>query len=222
LRQLKARYGDIDQLNQAWGTKLKSWEELKAPFQFSGQPFEGRREDLHLFVLSFCRRYFEVVSRAVHEIDPAALYLGCRFAWYGPEAEQAASEYCDVISYNIYDKGISEGRAAAVAKLGKPAIIGEFHFGALDRGMFHPGLVGAANQEERGKMYLAYVESVAENPNFVGCHWFQYRDEPVAGRSFDGENYNIGLVSVADVPYAELVRAAERAHAEAYRLRYGR
>ncbi len=27
--------------------------------------------------------------------------------------------------------------------------VGEFHFGALDRGMFHPGLVGVADQKER-------------------------------------------------------------------------
>ena len=44
--------------------------------------------------------------------------------------------------------------------------------------------------------------------------------EPVTGRETDGENYNIGFVSVGDVPYAPLVQAARAVHAEAYARRY--
>jgi hypothetical protein len=57
---------------------------------------------------------------------------------------------------------------------------------------------------------------VADCPNFVGCHWFQYVDEPITGRWFDGENYNIGLVDVTDTPYFELRVAAQRANSEVY------
>ena len=53
----------------------------------------------------------------------------------------------------------------------------------------------------------------------VGCHYFKYADEPLTGRPGDGENYNIGLVSVTDTPYAELIEAASIVHAEAYRRR---
>ena len=31
----------------------------------------------------------------------------------------------------------------------------------------------------------------------VGCHWFQYVDEPLTGRAYDGENYNIGFVTIS-------------------------
>jgi len=89
-----------------------------------------------------------------------------------------------------------------------PLIIGEFHFGALDRGLFHPGLVPTENQEARAEAYKEYVLGALRHPQFVGCHWFQYRDEPVTGRSWDGENYQIGFVDVADTPYRELVDAA--------------
>ena len=60
-----------------------------------------------------------------------------------------------------------------------------------------------------------------DNPAFVGCHWFQYVDEPLTGRSFDGENYNIGFVTVTDTPYPELVAAARQVHVSAYVRRFG-
>ena len=52
-------------------------------------------------------------------------------------------------------------------------IIGEFHMGAVDRGMFHPGLVSTPNQSARAASFVNYVRSVVDNPVFVGCHYFQ-------------------------------------------------
>ena len=89
-----------------------------------------------------------------------------------------------------------------------PLIMGEFHFGALDRGMFHTGLVPVADQAERAEAYREYVRGLLRHPQFVGCHWFQYRDEPTTGRAYDGENYQIGFVDVADTPYPETVEAS--------------
>jgi len=60
---------------------------------------------------------------------------------------------------------------------------------------------------------------VLTHPNFVGCHWFQYNDQPLTGRWFDGENYNIGFVTVTDTPYPEMVEAAREIHGMAYRIR---
>ena len=110
------------------------------------------------------------------------MYLGCRFAWRTEEAVAAAAEFCDVVSFNIYDRRVDPGKWAFLETLGRPAIIGEFHVGALDRGMFHPGLVSASNQQERAAVYADYVASVLDNPALVGCHWFQYVDEPLTGR----------------------------------------
>jgi hypothetical protein len=31
---------------------------------------------------------------------------------------------------------------------------------------------------------------VMDHPSFVGAHWFQYTDQPLTGRTLDGENYN--------------------------------
>jgi len=220
LRELKAKYLTIDALNTQWGTSFPSWEVLAGPVPTLGGQPKNRRDDLIVFCRAYANRYFSTMRRAVREADPHALYLGCRFAGgTTPDAAQAAAQYCDVISYNIYRRSIDEVNWADVAKLGKPLIIGEFHFGATDRGMFHPGLGPTANQAARAQAYVAYVQSVVTNPLFVGCHWFQYLDEPTLGRVLDGENYNIGLVSVADVPYPELVNAASAINQQVYTLR---
>jgi agarase len=44
-------------------------------------------------------------------------------------------------------------------------------------------------------------------------------DQPLTGRWFDGENYNIGFVSITDTPYPEMVAAARRVHGQMYRRR---
>jgi hypothetical protein len=126
-----------------------------------------------------------------------------------------------VVSFNIYAVTPEQKRMAAMEPFDKPCIIGEFHFGALDRGMFHTGLVAASDQQARAAMYRDYLHNALDNPRLVGCHWFQYLDQPLTGRQYDGENYNIGFVTVTDTPYPEMVKAAREVHAGAYARRWG-
>ena len=121
-----------------------------------------------------------------------------------------------MVSFNVYDRRVDPKTWAFFGSLNRPVIIGEFHFGALDRGMFHTGLVSASNQEERAAMYADYVSSVLDNPALVGCHWFQYADEPTIGRSLDGENYQIGFVDTCDTPYAETIAASREIGSRIY------
>jgi hypothetical protein len=216
LSQLKTKYGQIGKLNEAWGANFADWAALQKPYKPSGQLSSAMKADLAAFVRDFARQYFRVVRDELHKADPNHLYLGCRFAWHTPEAVAAAAEICDVVSFNIYQPRLDPAKLPALKTFDKPCIIGEFHFGALDRGMFHTGLVSTPNQKARAAMYQDYLRSVAEHPNFVGCHWFQYVDEPLTGRSFDGENYEIGFVTVTDTPYPEMIEAARAVHAEIY------
>jgi agarase len=94
--------------------------------------------------------------------------------------------------------------------------------GPVHRGMFDAGPVPAPDSQTRAQMFQDYVDSALDHPAFAGCHWFQYLDEPLTGRALDGENSNIGLVSVTDTPYPELVAAARAIHSGMYRRRYGR
>ncbi|MCC6485655.1 MAG: hypothetical protein IT209_12480 [Armatimonadetes bacterium] len=214
VRQLKAKYSTLEALNKAWGASAESWDSLRAP----DEPNEACRKDLDAWVYSFARRYFEVVKAALRRHAPHQLYLGCRFAWSHPQAIRACADVADVVSFNIYRRDINCDDWTGRNDLGKPLMIGEFHFGALDHGMFHAGLVYTANQKERAAAFKSYVREVAECPSFVGCHWFAYVDQPLTGRVIDGENYNIGMVDVTDTPYPELTAAAREINARVYRL----
>ncbi|MCX7872266.1 MAG: beta-galactosidase [Verrucomicrobiae bacterium] len=203
VRRLKEKYTDVEKLNRVWGTEYKSWDDL---LQSQTTPDRARaKEDLLNFYTVLAEQYFKTVKKVIKEVAPKQLYLGCRFAWVNQLAASAAAKYCDVVSYNIYKRDVRDFKFNGGADV--PLIIGEFHFGALDRGMFHTGLVPTASQEDRSKAYINYVKSVLEHPSFVGCHWFQYQDQPTTGRALDEENYQIGIVDTCDTPYSELIEA---------------
>jgi len=94
--------------------------------------------------------------------------------------------------------------------------------GSASSGNPHPGLVSAGSADERGRMYVEYMRTLIDNPYMVGGHWFQYTDSPISGRDIDGENYDVGFVSVTDCPYPDLVSAARRVNGELYERRWGR
>jgi hypothetical protein len=174
------------------------------------------KEDLAAFMTEFATRYFRTIRDALKKYDPHHLYLGSRFSAYTREEVLVAAQYCDVISFNIYRARVNPAEWNVLDGIDKPVVIGEFHMGALDRGMFHPGLVSTADQAARAAMYQDYVRSVADHPLFVGCHFFKFNDEPLTGRPRDGENYNIGFTTVTDSVYPELVTAAKAVHSEVY------
>lgn len=214
LADLKAKYTSIEALNQAWGTVHVSWDAL---LQHREAPDRARaREDLTVFYTKVAETYFRLCREAVKAVAPQQLYLGCRFAWVNERAVQAAEKYCDVISYNLYRRSVADFRLPG--GIDKPVIVGEFHFGALDRGMLHTGLVPTANQDARAQAYADYVTGALRNPQIVGTHWFQYGDQATTGRG-DGENYQIGFVDVCDTPYPETVQACREVGRTLYETR---
>ncbi|USD62518.1 beta-galactosidase [Vibrio sp. SCSIO 43140] len=221
---LKEQYTDISALNTAWNENLSSWDDLSKSFQFSGTYTDAIKSDFSMFLTLHANEFFKVVSEEVKKELPNHLYLGSRFADWGvtPEAAKAAAPYVDVMSYNLYAYDLqSKGDWSRLEELDKPSFIGEFAFGAMDSGMFHPGPISGESQKWRGDMFKHYMQSIVDNPYFVGAHWFQYLDSPVTGRAWDGENYNNGFVTVTDTPYKELVNAAKQFHSSLYDRRYG-
>ena len=216
VQDLTAKYGNLSKLNEAWGTTATDWNALRVPEKVNA----ACDADVEAFVYRFARRYFDVIQAALKKYAPHQLYLGCRFSYNPTSVVRACADVADVLSFNFYKSSISPDSFTGNADLGKPILIGEFHFGAMDRGMFHPGLVETPNQKARAEQYALYANSVLDNPSFVGCHWFQYIDEPITGRWFDGENYNIGFVDVTDTPYPEMVKEASRTHRNMYVRRY--
>jgi len=209
---LTSKYVDIARLNHAWGTAYVSWQGLLDSRTAPDKTLAGN--DLQNFYSRIADTYFRTAREVVQEMAPGQLYLGCRFASSNPRAAAAAAKYCDVVSYNIYERTLADFQFSGGADV--PLLVGEFHFGALDRGMFHTGLVPTASQEERAQAYTSYVQSALRHPQFVGCHWFQYQDEPTTGRVYDEENYQIGFVDIADTPYAETIAASRTAGERLY------
>ena len=219
---LEAKYPDIGRLNAAWGTTYASWNALLD--SRSVPPGKAAREDLAQFNRRLAETYFRVIREAIKEAAPNNLYLGCRFDFHFYPAEQpgndwlvrTAGQYCDVISFNRYR--FSAKDLVPPEGVDKPVMIGEFHFGALDRGLLHTGLRSVLDQSQRGEIYASYVRGALANPFMVGTHWFQYGDQPLTGRG-DGENYQIGLIDVCDRPYAETIEACRSAGDKMYEYR---
>jgi hypothetical protein len=168
--------------------------------------------------------YYKQVGTIAKEVMPNTLYLGSRLDFHSwpddpPERFEIvrhAAKYCDVISFNFYKFTLDD--FVLPDGVDKPVIIGEFHMGALDRGLFHTGLRSVVNQEQRAEAYRYYVTSALQNPAIVGAHWFQCYDESTTGR-FDGENYQIGFLDVCDTPYWETIAAVRDVGYKLYSLR---
>lgn len=222
-RLMQEKYAGIDALNQAWQTQIADWQAFDQGFNSTLTGSEAQREDYEQLLYAYGEKYFATINKAMKTLMPNHLYLGSRFADWGMPwpIVKAAAANTDVVSYNNYKDGMPAQRWAFLAELDRPSIIGEFHFGTLESGLFHPGLLPTADGEDRARAYTDYMHSVIDNPYMVGAHWFQYMDSPLTGRAYDGENYNVGFVTVADVPYQPMVEAAKSLHAEMYHRRHG-
>ncbi|MGN0853808.1 MAG: beta-galactosidase [Kiritimatiellia bacterium] len=213
---LERKYGSAEKLDAAWGTSFGSWDGFLASTNAVDETKAGA--DLETLHRSVVAQYFRTVRDAIKAAAPNRLYLGARIAWGADVIYEESARFCDVVSVNIYNRRpVKDLPATAVDR---PLINGEFHFGALDRGMFHTGLVGTQDQNERAQCYRDFVNACLDHPRFVGTHWFQWQDQALTGRS-DGENYQIGFLTVTDTPYPELVQAARDIGATMYRRRYG-
>ena len=225
LNLLKNKYQSIQALNQAWEVNISSWGELSSGIDYKEKEkfSDGMISDLSSCLEDYANEYFKIVHDALAEVMPNHMYMGCRFATWGmsKEVRAAAQKYVDVFSYNYYHEALSENYWKFLEEIDRPSIIGEFHIGTTQAGLFHPGLVIASDNEDRAKMYTKYMETVIDNPYFVGAHWFQYLDSPTSGRAHDGENYNVGFVRITDVPYEPMVKAAKQINGNLYSKRFG-
>jgi hypothetical protein len=211
---LKAKYTTIEKLNVSWGAEHATW---KALLQSKRAPDKKKAQaDLTAFYTRTAETYFRTIREELKKVAPNQLYLGCRFAWVNDRAARAATKFCDVVSYNRYSYSVEEHRLPD--SIDMPTIIGEFHFGALDRGMFHTGLKKTDNQQDRAAKYKSYVSGALRNPHIVGTHWFQYKDQATTGRG-DGENYQIGFIDICDKPYPEIVRTCRQIGYSLYEYR---
>ena len=176
---------------------------------------DATREDVCAFAADIAERYFSTVKKAIETVAPGRLYLGCRFCKGYPDAIRAATRHCDVVSYNIYGE-LPLTRGPADGVVDKPTIIGEFHFGSLDRGTMNAGLAPCRDMKERMEKYKAYVRYALKDEHLVGVHWFFWCDMPLTGW-MDGEDFGTGVTTVTDTPHPEMIEATRELARELYR-----
>ena len=162
------------------------------------------------FIYKTFNIFLQTVKTTMKRYDANHLNLGIRFGNLN-ELDEDLMEICnnafDVLSFNCYDlKPDKDMMDRALRLTDKPMIIGEYHFGTVDRGMAQ-SLWQVNSQQERGIAYRYYTEQAYAHPGMIGTAYFQWCDQDLMGRSSDGENYNCGLIDVTDRPYKYQVEA---------------
>jgi len=218
--KLSEKYDTIEKLNTAWGASFADFDSLHNAFKTEGMSETARRDMLN-FTYDLIHQYIKIPAEALRRVDSNHLNLGLRWAWLSSPALAAGSEYFDVYSFNCYSMDPSEAIENTLKIIKKPLIIGEFHFGALDRGMDATGLRGVTSQKQRGVAYRYYMHKAVSHPYCLGAHYFTLNDQAYLGR-FDGENYQIGLVDVCDRPYDEFIDGIMQTNSEIYDIASGK
>jgi agarase len=178
-------------------------------------PATMTEEDKLAFLEYAAAQYGKVCVAAIRRNDPNHSILGMRFNEHAPiPLSRGLGPYFDVLSMDIYEYRAPLYKLGEMNRLsGKPTLITEFSFKAMDSG--NPNTVGAGEsvmtQQDRAGLFAAYVEDLANLPSCVGYHWFAYRDEPKqsSGTSpggFGAENSNYGLVQFDGTPWTLLTR----------------
>jgi hypothetical protein len=189
-------------------------------FLASGDSPERRKE----FIFETFRIFLKAVKETQKKYDPNHLNLGIRFgniSHMDEELLEICKESFDVLSFNCYDLYPDWDMMERALKItGLPMIIGEYHFGTVDRGMAQ-SLWQVDSQKERGVAYRYYTEMGYAHPGLIGTAYFQWGDQDLTGRRNDGENYNCGLVDVTDRPYPHQVSAMVETAKRLYEVHSG-
>ncbi len=224
-RFLEERYhGDIGAFDEAWGLRLKSFGELEGPVTLSVKT-RRQKAAANAWAGLVADRYFAVATRALRDVDPNHLILGVRFAGESPwEVAEACGRYCDVVSVNHYSKSGDADQTLMdnlYIRTGKPILITEYSFSAMDNQSGDPNTRGAdvsvPTQKDRVERLDRFARQLLNLPYVVGLHWFEWADESPRGR-FDGEDCDYGLVDIHDREYALLTREQARLNRQAASL----
>jgi len=219
LKWVTGKYeNNLTEFNKSWQLDLVRFEDLKT-LTLKDYPSARADSDFYAFSTIMVKKYVDIPCDEVSKVDMNHLNLGMRYAWISSDLLYKAGERFDVFSINGY--GYAPPPTAEIARISnKPVMIGEFHHGAVDRALPATGITGVISQEERADAYRNYIEQGFARPELIGMHYFQWIDQPYYGR-FDGENYNIGVVTIQNIPYPELSDAMKLTNGRIYRVAEG-
>ena len=231
IAMLRERYGaDAEALGKDFVLRgATSFEDLARGGMLHLKPGGGGREAVHAFAEIVATRYYQLMHDAIRKFDPNHLILGDRYNGYYPWAvARAAAPFVDVISTNASFADTKDGAmlpffVQTLHRLtGKPVVVSEYYSAAMEnqsgnRNSSTNAFIKVQTQTERTLVFERSLHEMLASPHIVGAHWFQYFDEPPAGRG-DGEDFNFGLVDIHNEPYPMLIEAMTRLNAEATTL----
>lgn len=167
---------------------------------YTARAFVAVSQDSERMTL-YAAQYFKVIAETLKKYDPNHLYLGCRFTRNFDQLEgvaQMAGRYVDVLSVNVYSPyPIRQEMDTWYNAARKPIMIGEHHIPPRTDKQLWP-VYDNFELTTRDRMLQDYLFKWASYPYAVGAHWYQFKDQEVAGRAEGGENQPVGLVTVTD------------------------
>ena len=214
---IKKNWPTVEAFNTDWSQTIKTFDELN---MWKTLPHNAPRAYVKLYsawLEHLATDYFRITTELVRKHDPNHLILGVRFKGYAPrEVVRASKNFTDAQSLNYYVNDArleSEMFQAMLEASDQPIIISEYSFHSLDGRSGNRNTVGfngqVMDQEARADGYRLMTQRLARIPYVVGADWFQWNDEPPAGRKQDGEDVNFGIVDVDDAPYDLLTRSVQ-------------
>jgi len=218
---IEKKYGSIGALNTAWGTSIASWSSFNNTNAL-GTPAtinSAMAQDFSAMITSFAIQYYFKVRAALRADGCTALYLGSRnMLDYTPnEVFTAATMYVDCNSVNVYHD--IDTAFQYLSTLGRPVLISEFAYAAIDRGHDAYGNpIEVLSQTDRATAIANYLSEAVAQKNFVGVHYFEYVDQPVMGRAYDDARINYGLIDITNTPYSDVVNVFKSFGANMYSL----
>jgi hypothetical protein len=147
-------------------------------------------DDAREFMRLIARNFFEKTTHAIRMFDRNHMILGTRFACdpgiMNDVVIEEASQYCDVLSLNIYSTEPSRQIRVLHDAVDTPILVTEFGFHSEDCGYPIPpeyvpkifSLPVVDSQSERGQVFNDYMRIAAKIPSVVGCHWYALYDSP--------------------------------------------
>ena len=172
-------------------------------------------DDISAFLEIAASEYGKIIYSAIRRQDKNHLILGSRFNSRAPiPLTRGLAPYYDVFSFNNYEHRAPIYKLGEITRVsGKPTMVTEFSFKAMDSGLYNS--IGAgdavATQKDRADLFTNYVQDLARLPSCLGFYWFKYRDQPKEGAGsrspggWGGENSNYGLVKIDGTPWEMLV-----------------
>lgn len=224
MEYLENKYKNIDSFNNAWETAFSTFgEAAESSISLST---EQSMTDVYEFFAIYIDKYYGDLVSAFRKFDKNHLTLGDRYFTSVMQDEnlrnvlcKAAAKHLDVLSYNYYTYDVDTALLNSIYEnFGKPIMLTEFHYGDPTQGQTS-AIQMMEDEKQKGYAYRNYVEKAAATGFVVGTHWFEYLDQAVTGRWFQGfygEGFGIGFLNVADRPYTQLLDEVMKTNYQIY------